>query len=344
MAPTFKNILVVQTAFIGDVILTLPLVQLLKQNIPKAAVDIVVVPRASGLFSNHPAISHAISYDKRGKDGGIGGFRRMEMALEANRYDLAVVPHRSLRSALLVRLAGIPRRIGFNTSAGRLFFTDQVRYESGVHEIERNISLLSALGITPTHHELPRVYPSDADRKTVDNLFEGLSVDRSSPMVGIAPGTIWNTKRWPKERFAEVARRLVAQGIEVLLVGGDEDSRLCEEIRDLTGSPKVWNVAGKLTLLQSADALRRCRVLLTNDSAPMHLGVAVQTPVVALFGATVPDFGFAPYGVRDIVLETQGLTCRPCSIHGGDKCPIGTFECMLRITPESVVSTVHSFL
>ncbi|MGB2867195.1 MAG: lipopolysaccharide heptosyltransferase II [Bacteroidota bacterium] len=344
MPSEFKNILVVQTAFIGDVILTLPLVQLIKKNFPETSVDIVVVSRASGLFSNHPSIRNVIPYDKRGRDKGIRGFRRIQRTLESNRYDLAVVPHRSLRSALLVRMAGIPRRVGFSTSAGRWLLTDRVQYRSGIHEIERNISLLSALGFNVTGHELPRVYPSDADRDAVERLFQGLSMDPSAPMVGVAPGTIWNTKRWPKERFAEVVRRLGSEGFEVLLVGGDEDTDLCQEIKVLADSTRVRNVAGKFTLLQSAEALRRCKVLLTNDSAPMHLGVAVQTPVVALFGATVPEFGFAPYGAKDIVLETKGLSCRPCSIHGGNKCPIGTFECMLRITPESVLSTIHSFL
>jgi heptosyltransferase-2 len=135
-----------------------------------------------------------------------------------------------------------------------------------------------------------------------------------------------------------------AGGFNVLLVGSREDEELCREICAMTQTNKVVNAAGKLSLLQSAELIRHCRVLISNDSAPMHLAVAVGTPVVAIFGATVPEFGFAPRGPHDIVIETKGLKCRPCSIHGGKKCPIKTFECMMAITPEIVVKKAKSLI
>lgn len=334
-----KRILVIQTAFIGDVILTLPLVQALKEFFAQSAIDIVVVPRSAEVCSNHPAVSSIIRFDKGGSAKGVGGLLRTARGLRNTGYDLALIPHRSLRSAALAFLAGIPLRVGFDRSAGRFLFTSTVRYDGDVHEIERNLSLLSAYGIETPAKILPRVYPGPAEKDAVDRL---LSAERVRPgaLIAIAPGTVWNTKRWLKERFAALAAMSIAEGKNVVLVGGKDDVSLCEEIAAKVGGEKVLNATGKLSLLGSAELLRRCALLVSNDSAPMHLAVAVGTPVVAIFGATVPEFGFSPAGVHDEVVEVRGLSCRPCSSHGGDECPIKTFDCMLNITPERVMAKV----
>jgi heptosyltransferase-2 len=163
-------------------------------------------------------------------------------------------------------------------------------------------------------------------------------------MIALAPGTVWNTKRWPAERFAELARKLDGEGYTVALVGGAEDRPLCDAIVSAAAPARIFTAAGALSLLRSAELIRRCQLLVSNDSAPMHLGVAVGTPVVALFGATVPEFGFAPYGPKDLVVEIRGLSCRPCSSHGGARCPINTFDCMLRISADRVAATALGIL
>jgi heptosyltransferase-2 len=225
-------------------------------------------------------------------------------------------------------------------SAGKFLLSQSVKYRRELHEIERNLTLLRAMGIAYSQRELPSLYPSAQDRQRVDKLLFESEVGRPDNLVAIAPGTIWNTKRWLKERYASLAVRLDDEGFEVVLIGGREDAALCDEIQKLSGSSRVYKTAGKLTLLQSAELIRRCKVLITNDSAPMHIGVAMETPVVAIFGATVPAFGFGPVGRFDAVVETRGLKCRPCSIHGGNKCPIKTFDCMNDITYERVFETV----
>jgi heptosyltransferase-2 len=335
-----ESILIVQTAFIGDAILTLPLVQVVKRLFPAAPVDVVVAPRTKDLFANHPDIHQVVAYDKRGVDRGLGGLLRMKRRLAGRNYSVALVPHRSLRSALLVCLLRIPHRIGFDMSAGKFLLSQSVKYRRELHEIERNLTLLRAMGIAYSQRELPSLYPSAQDRQRVDKLLFESEVGRPDNLVAIAPGTIWNTKRWLKERYASLAVRLDDEGFEVVLIGGREDAALCDEIQKLSGSSRVYKTAGKLTLLQSAELIRRCKVLITNDSAPMHIGVAMETPVVAIFGATVPAFGFGPVGRFDAVVETRGLKCRPCSIHGGNKCPIKTFDCMNDITYERVFETV----
>ncbi|HLA69602.1 MAG TPA: lipopolysaccharide heptosyltransferase II [Bacteroidota bacterium] len=339
-----NRILVIQTAFIGDVILTLPLIQVLKEFVPKAEIDVVVVPRAAELCRNHPAIERIIEYDKRGKDKGWAGFRRMVGILGEKEYQIAVLPHRSLRSALLAFLAGIPLRIGFSKGAGRFLLTKSIDYETEKHEVERNLSLLTAIGIRDLGKVLPRVYPSRPDQEAVSRIMSAVPVPKRARVIAVAPGTIWNTKRWMKERFVELINMIVDNGFAVVLVGGKEDRALCNEILEAAKRKSIINAAGSLTLLESAELLSRCRLTISNDSAPMHLSVAVGTPVVAIFGATVPSFGFSPYGPHDAVVETRGLHCRPCSIHGGTECPIKTFDCMVQITPERVFSRMMDVL
>jgi heptosyltransferase-2 len=163
-------------------------------------------------------------------------------------------------------------------------------------------------------------------------------------MIAIAPGSAWKTKRWLIERFSELSVILANAGFEILIIGGKEDIELGKTIIKTAKHKKIHDATGKLSLLQSAELIRRCKTLVTNDSAPLHIGVAMRTPVVAIFGATVPEFGFAPYGKNDSVIETKNLPCRPCAIHGGNECPIGTFDCMKKIEAKVVAEKVKSLI
>ena len=342
-----RTILLFHTAFPGDIVLMLPLVQVLKESFPAAAISVVTTPAAAGLTAGHPAVAETIAYDKRGRQRGMRGIYAIASLLGAKRFDCALIPHRSLRSALACRLAGIPVRIGFHTSMGRPLLTRTVRYEKGKHEIERNLALAAPLGITGKGRPLPRLYPSAEDKRVVDAFLRGARGEngkaRQGRLLAVAPGSVWETKRWPEDRYRELVRLLSAEGISVALIGGEADVPLCRRIAG-TGGSVVIDASGALSLLQSAELIGRCAALVSNDSAPMHLAVAMGTPVVAVFGATVPAFGFAPAGMRDRVVETAGLDCRPCAIHGGDRCPIGTFVCMLNITPSRVRGEVMTLL
>jgi heptosyltransferase-2 len=339
------RILLFHTAFIGDIILMLPLAQALRAQYPAAAITAVTVPQSAPVLRDHPAVDRVITYDKKGSERGLRGIFTLAQHLRALRFDVAIVPHRSLRSAVVVWLARIPRRIGFSTSIGRIFFTDVVPYGKALHEIERNLGLLRPLGTDNADLRLPELHPRAEDRKVVDGFLRSYRLRWPSfsadSMVAIAPGSVWLTKRWPSEAYTALVQALVARGWGVVLIGGPEDQGLCHLITEAAGKPgTILNGAGAFTLLQSAELLRRCSVLVSNDSAPMHLGVAMQTPVVAVYGATIPGFGFAPLGKRDRVVEIEGLSCRPCGIHGGNSCPIGTLECLRLITHERVFNVV----
>jgi heptosyltransferase-2 len=338
-----KRLLVFQTAFLGDVILTLPMIQTLKRHFPSALIDVVTTPQAAPLL-RHPAISSVIVYDKRKSQKGLNGIASISRYLRSQKYDAAIVPHRSFRSAVVVALSGIPVRIGFSTASGKYFYTAIVGYEKNRHEIERNMMLLSPLHIPSDRKELPSLFPSDSDIRAVDKFLFQREILKEHSMVAIAPGSVWNTKRWLAERYAALSLMLARSGQQVFVIGGETDRELGAAIREAAKHKNVHDVTGTLTLLESAELIRRCKVLVTNDSAPLHIGVAMKIPVAAIFGATVPEFGFAPYGENDIVVETKGLRCRPCAIHGGDVCPIGTFECMKAIEAQTVFDTIKRFL
>lgn len=342
-----KNILFFHTAFIGDIILTLALVQVTRRNFPDARISIVAIPIACESLQNHPAIDEIIPYDKKGRDAGLSGLLKMSRQLRERKFDTALVPHRSIRSAAIVLLAGIPKRIGFSTSAGKFLFSDVVQYDRGSHETVRNLSLLGPLGVAVCSHELPNLFPGQHDIEIIDGLMAKnaskvrLDVEQ---LIAVAPGSVWNTKRWPAEYFISLCKMLVQSGYSIALIGGDDDRSLCQDIETRVGHGPVLNAASTLTVLQSAELIRRCRVIISNDSAPMHIAVAMRTPVVGIYGATVPEFGFAPLGEYDAIMETSGLPCRPCSIHGGKICPIQTFVCMKNISPKSVFEKMEAVL
>ena len=336
--------LVIQTAFLGDVVLTTPLLDAVAAR--HGPVDVVTTPAAAPLIETHPAVRQVIPYDKKGRDRGLKGLLRLTRTLRAERYDWAYLPHRSLRTALLVRLARIPRRVGFD-DGWPLFYTDvRPRPKTG-HEVDRLLAL--ALPALPARPALtgaamapprPTLVISTEDRAATETFLGVHGVE--APFVALAPGSIWGTKRWPY--YGELAQRLAAR-FAIVLVGGPEDAGLAEEVvRAVEGGGGRWravNGCGKLTLRQSAEAIRRASVLVTNDSAPLHFAQAVGTPTVAIFGSTVPSFGFGPRGPRDRVVGLDGLACRPCSAHGPPRCPLGHHRCMRSLPVEDVLHAIE---
>lgn len=330
-----KKILIVQTAFIGDVILATPLAEAARQVFPDSAIDFMAIPAAANVLEKNNFIRRVLIFDKRGAQRGLIALWELAKTLQCEQYDLALVPHRSLRSAALVWLAKIPERIGFDRSAGAWLFTRRVPYQQK-HEVERNLDLLRIFNndfVTPS----PKIFWDQRDEQTVEQLC--ITAPSGKWFCALAPGSVWATKRWPVERFSELAQKLVHEtGAHVFLIGGNSDATLCAQIAARCGNDVV-NTAGQLSLRQSAALLDRCQILISNDSAPTHLGVATRCKVITIFGPTVPAFGFAPFGAGHAVIG-KNLACRPCSSHGSDRCPIGTHACMRDIAVDEVFKSV----
>jgi heptosyltransferase-2 len=324
---------VLQTAFLGDVVLTTPLLDALAER--HGPVDLVTTPAAAPLLETHPAVRRVIAYDKKGKDKGPAALLGLVRRLRAERYEAAYLPHRSLRTAALAWLAGIPRRVGFH-DGWPLFYTDVRRRPAEGHEIDR---LLALADVRAPRQTRPALGITAHDRAAAECLLQDAGV--RSPLVALAPGSIWGSKRWP--HYAGLAQSLVSRGVGVAAVGGAEDASLGEEIvaavRQAGG--RAVSACGRLTLRQSAALIGKAAVLVTNDSAPLHFAQAVDTPVVAIFGPTVPAFGFGPRGPRDEALGLDGLPCRPCHRHGPPTCPLGHHRCMRELTVERVLHAIE---
>ena len=325
--------LVVQTSFIGDMVLTTPLIGALAARGP---VDVVATPANAALLANHPAVRHVYRYDKRGEHAGVGGFRSVaRLARAEGAHDVAYLAQGSMRSAALAIAAGYQERVGFDTSSGRLFYTRQVPYVQERHHAER-LWMLAGIHGRPTAEGLrPRLYPGEKDDEAAQRLLDA-NAHAGEPLVAVAPGSVWATKRWPY--YAALARRLTALG-RVVVIGGGEDKPLAEEIvRETFGS--AIDATGALSLLGSAALLGRCVSLVTNDSAPQHLASAMNTPTVSLFGPTVPAFGFGPLADRRAVAGVTMLPCRPCDRHGPPRCPLRHWRCMRDLTVAEVEDAV----
>ncbi|HEY2852699.1 MAG TPA: lipopolysaccharide heptosyltransferase II [Gemmatimonadaceae bacterium] len=323
--------LIVQTSFIGDTVLTTPLIARLAG---RATVDVVATPTSAPLLENNPSIDQLIVYDKRGADRGVSGFVRLGSRLRQRRYNRAYLAQGSLRSAALVLAAGIRERVGFQTSAGRRLYTERVPYIENDHHAAR---LLRLAGGTNGSLPRPRVYPGAAEREAVDALLRGAAA-LDAPFIALAPGSVWATKRWP--HYADLAKEL---GERLVIVGSGADRELAAQIVSDVGARAI-DATGQLSLLASAELIGRASVLVTNDSAPLHLASAMQTPTVAIFGPTVPEFGFGPLAPRSIVLGLGTLACRPCDRHGPQRCPLGHWRCMREITPRQVATAVQQLV
>ena len=238
-------------------------------------------------------------------------------------------------------MTGAKERIGFASSTGRLLYTIQLPYRPERHHAERLWSLsMSECADPPTRDQIrPRLYPSDEERSRIDMLLRQ-SEGADEPFVALAPGSAWGTKRWPY--FPALAKRL-ADDYRIAIIGSKADSSLAAEIVEGLPVDRVINGVG-LPLLASAELIGRARTIVTNDSAPQHLASAMGTPTLTIFGPTVPEFGFGPLAERHVVAGHESLSCRPCSRHGPQRCPLGHWRCMRELTPEYVSSLLTEVL
>ncbi len=328
--------LVVQTSFLGDVVLTTPLIAELARRGP---VDVLTSPDGAAILHGNPGIRQILDYDRRERDVGIAGFTRTVGRIRRGNYDAAYMAQGSLRSGLLVALGGVKKRIGFNTSEGSSLYSDRVEYRGGSHHAERLWWLAMPHGSPPPSNAqlTPRVFPSASDNSKAEDLLRvGLS-DSSRAFIALAPGSAWATKRWPF--YAELAVR-IAERFNVVVIGGNAEIEIGETIIAQLPQGRAVNAAGRIGILASAAIIGKAAALVSNDSAPQHLASAVGTPTVSIFGPTVPSFGFGPLGLGSVVVGHDELACRPCDRHGPQRCPLGHWRCMREVTSEAVFDLV----
>jgi heptosyltransferase-2 len=325
--------LVVQTAFLGDVVLTTSLLSALAAR--HGRVDVVTTPIAAPLLETHPAVRQVIPYEKRRADRGWAGLRTLARRLGSERYSRAYLPHRSLRTAAVALLARIPSRIGFSGTWSFLYTEARPNPRTG-HESDRLLAL--ADGAPGVYR--PQLRPTPEDERAAVAIWDQIAQRPEGPFIALAPGSMWGSKRWPY--YPELAAALAAR-LAIAVVGGQDEVELGDQIVEAvrpSGRPAV-NACGKLTLRESAALIGRAAILVTNDSAPLHLATAMGTPIVAMFGPTVTEFGFGPLRPGDVALGMGALPCRPCSSHGPLECPLRHHRCMRDLTVGAVIAAIE---
>jgi heptosyltransferase-2 len=335
------RLLVIQTAFLGDAVLSLPFLYRLAERHPQARVTLVATGAGHELFrvaltrglAPYAERIELVKFDKRGADAGLGGGRRFARRLRgAEGFDAAFCLQRSFRSGLIALLAGARTRVGFSSGAASYLYTIGVRreWETGRSEIEKNLDLLRAW-----ESENGREPLGEWDPHTAPSLLSDGRTRSTEPIVALSLGSPWATKRWPVENAIPLIEQLVAEGVEVRLLGDAQATEFSAAIRERVPSLLLKDLAGKTSIAEWVDALADVDAVVSGDSAAVHAASDLNVPVVALFGPTLPDFGFAPWRRNSWVLGAA-LDCRPCHIHGPQVCPLGHHRCLRDIRAEHV--------
>ncbi|MBN1826600.1 MAG: glycosyltransferase family 9 protein [Candidatus Eisenbacteria bacterium] len=332
----YRNALVIQTGFVGDMVLTSPLLRALRNAAPEGRLTLLHDPRTEGIVRACPHLDERIVYRKRGEERGFRAGLRLVRRLRAARYDLVVSPHRSIRSGLLAFLSGAPRRIGFRHPSCSLFYTDVVDYNrwEGTF-IRRKLRLLEPLGVEGAD-ETPELYLAAEDREEARLLLGDAEV--RPPYAVLAVGSAWPTKRWPAERFGELAALLAADGIASVAVGGPDEK---DAGRRAAAIGPLADLTGRTGLGAVGALLEGAALFVGNDSGVLHMARAARTPAVALFGPTGPE-QFAFDSLVRVVKSDE--PCAPCSDHGGRECPRGAPVCLARISAARVKDEASALL
>lgn len=330
-----STIAVIQTAFIGDVVLATPLFEAARRANPEARIIGVVRSGGENILGNNPFVDDVLVWDKHGGERGFSGILGLAKRLREQGVSTALIPHRSFRTGLAALLSGVRVRVGFSKGGGRFFHTIRVPWRLGMHEVERNLMLAKTIGWEVSGLR-PLIVPDDRDRAVVDSFLDGAGM-----FAVFAPGSVWPTKMWPVECFAEVGTYFARKGIRIVISGGRDDRDVCAAVA--SGVTESLDLSGALTLRQSAELYRRARFVLTGDTAPQHLAAAMGVPVFSIFGPTIREFGFWPYSDSGVIIESPE-SCRPCGIHGHRSCPERTHRCMRRITSDRVIRTIEDTL
>jgi ADP-heptose:LPS heptosyltransferase len=328
----FMRILIIQTAFIGDVILATALLETLHEQHPTAQIDLLVRKGNEGLLAHHPFLNELLVWDKSRK---YGSWWELLKRVRQTHYDQVIGLQRFATMGLFMALSGAKQRIGFDKNPFSWAFTKRVPHDIGgkMHEVERNAQLA---GEKKSNAPLrPKLY--------VDTVELPLNLPQKS-YVCLAPTSVWFTKQFPESQWVAFIDS-IPNTFQVLLMGAASDTKACEHIQTESVNKQVQNWAGKLNLLQSAKVMQGAFLNFVNDSAPMHLCSATNAPVCAIFCSTVPDFGFGPLSDFSRVVEIEfPLDCRPCGLHGHRACPQGHFRCGFDIRTAQLLTVLQERL
>jgi ADP-heptose:LPS heptosyltransferase len=333
-----QKFLVIQTAFIGDVVLATGIIEKLHTYFPEAQIDFLLRKGNEGLLANHPYLREVLVWEK--KDGKIKDLRRLLHIIRKNKYDKVINVQRFAATGILTAFSLAKEKIGFDKNPLSAMFTTKVKHVISTstqpkHEIERNNDLIKHF--TDAVVFKPRLYPSANDLAFVQSY-------KQFPYICIAPSSVWFTKQYPAYKWVSFIKNLPDQ-YHVYLLGAPSDKVLCDDIIASSQRAHVINLCGHLNFLQSAALMKDAQMNYVNDSAPMHFASSVNAPVTAVYCSTLPSFGFGPVSDASFIVETEvALACRPCGLHGRKVCPLGHFKCANTIADQQLLGTLNNVI
>lgn len=316
-----KKILIIQTASLGDVILSTPVAEKLHHFYPNAQIDFLLKYGYEDIFKKHPFIHRVIVWDKSEKK--YEHLYELIKVIRDRNYDAVINVQRFASSGLITAFSKAKIRIGFSKNPFSLLFTKRVKHKIGrenenPHEVERNLQLVELL--TEDGNFPVKLYPSPHD-------FAKVSQYKTRQFITIAPGSLWFTKQFPTEKWIAFLKKLDSE-LVVYLLGSPSEKELCKNIIDHSGHKNCLNLAGKLSFLESAALMRDALMNYVNDSAPMHLASAINANTTAIYCSTVPEFGFGPLSEKSYIVQAKNPpACKPCGLHGFKQCPEKHFDC-----------------
>jgi heptosyltransferase-2 len=312
-----NKFLIIQTAFIGDVILATPIIENLIEKFPDAKIDFLVKKGNESLLNNNPGLNQVLIFDKRKK---VRSILELIQKIRIQKYDAVFNLHRFASSGIITYFSAAKQKYGFNKNPFSFCYTKSFPHEigDGVHEVERNLQVISSFGKFSKLQ--PKLYPSPEDEENVLRFKE-------VTYVCMAPSSVWYTKQMPENKWSELIHIIKNDVERIYLIGGPADFDLCERIKNKYQVLSIDNLAGKLNFLESAALMRDAKMNFVNDSGPLHFASAVNARVTAFFCSTVPAFGFGPLSDKSEVIEVKNLSCKPCGLHGHKSCPKGHFDC-----------------
>lgn len=320
--------LIIQTAFIGDVILATPIIEKLHKFYPDAQIDFLLRKGNENLLRNHPYVSNLLIWNK--KENKIKNMFRVIKKIRSKKYDYVINLQRFASTGIITSFSKGKIKVGFNKNPFSFIFTRRFEHQigNGKHEVERNIELIEE--ITDKSTFKPKLYPTDEDYQIVSEY-------KMRPYICIAPTSVWFTKQFPAEKWVELIDKLDSK-YHIYLVGGPDDNDACDHIISESKKSAISNLCGKLSFLQTSALMSNATMNYVNDSAPMHMASAMDAPTTAIFCSTIPDFGFGPLSKHNKIIETaEELDCRPCGLHGFKECPEQHFKCAKTIKVESLL-------
>jgi heptosyltransferase-2 len=329
-----QKFLVIQTAFIGDVVLSTALVEKLATHYPEAKIDFLVRKGNEGLLYNNPNINEVLIWNK--KENKKKNLFKLLSVIREKKYGTIINVQRYLSTGMLTAFSGAKHKIGFDKNPLSFLFTKKIKHEFDMthfrHEVERNNDLIK--DITDDKFVKPKLYPSHSDELAVE-------VYKTTPYVTMTPSSVWFTKKYPFEKWIDLINHF-DPALKIYLLGGKENIPEAEAIAQTATNKNIEVLAGKLSFLQSAALMRDALMNYTNDSAPLHFASAINAPVTAIFCSTVPALGYTPLSDRSFIIQTQlHLKCQPCGFHGHKACPLGHFKCAHTITTQQVLESLQ---